>query len=283
MTSLNAFFRDVLSAPLLNSRWSWGAVDYARRRVFLRVWRDELSRGSEPETIQILKKGQVRSKAGWNERVRHIGLMRDGYQGFGVLCDRKNPEAGAIADFDEATLLMFGETIEDAAAIRIEVRSRTSISDVYLHPSGADTLASDLADIASAALSPTTRKALVDARLGQGSYRRRLLAAWGGTCAVTACPVHAAIRASHCKPWRLSDQQERLDPNNGLPLVATLDALFDAGLITFDDDGAMQIADVLTESERFILGLPAPLRHRPTTAQAAYLAYHYAHVFAAKQ
>lgn len=42
-------------------------------------------------------------------------------------------------------------------------------------------------------------------------------------------------QASHAKPWRTSSDQERLDPHNGLPLIATLGVLFDRGLIGFAD------------------------------------------------
>src|SRR5262249_31721461 len=46
-------------------------------------------------------------------------------------------------------------------------------------------------------LDPTTRKALVDARLGQGQFRTRVLQTWENRCSVTGSMIHAAIRASH--------------------------------------------------------------------------------------
>ncbi|MGO7165362.1 HNH endonuclease, partial [Rhizobium johnstonii] len=64
-----------------------------------------------------------------------------------------------------------------------------------------------------------------------------MLAQWHGRCAVTSCNLPAVLRASHIVPWREASNAERLDPENGLPLVATLDALFDVGLISFDDQG----------------------------------------------
>src|SRR5690606_20719882 len=51
-------------------------------------------------------------------------------------------------------------------------------------------------------ISATTKEALIQARLGQGQFRERVLAQSDGRCAVTGCGVGEAIRASHVKPWR---------------------------------------------------------------------------------
>ena len=66
--------------------------------------------------------------------------------------------------------------------------------------------------------------------LGKVPSDVQVLKIWGNRCCVTGSTTLDAIRASHIKPWRRSSNQERLDPYNGLPLVATLDALFDAGM-----------------------------------------------------
>lgn len=65
-------------------------------------------------------------------------------------------------------------------------------------------------------LSATTRRALIDARRGQGRFRSELDDYWGHACAVTNCKVRAVLRASHIKPWRLASNAERLDPANGI-------------------------------------------------------------------
>ncbi|MDX0680119.1 hypothetical protein GOD41_32010 [Sinorhizobium medicae] len=88
-------------------------------------------------------------------------------------------------------------------------------------------------------LGETQRKQLIDARLGQGQFRSAVLAMWQGRCAVTSCSLPAVLRASHIVAWRDATHTERLDPENGLPLVATLDALFDTGLISFNDQGEL--------------------------------------------
>lgn len=49
--------------------------------------------------------------------------------------------------------------------------------------------------------------------------------------------------ASHIKPWRESDDFERLDAENGLLLAPHVDKLFDGGWISFEDDGSLLITD----------------------------------------
>ncbi len=121
----------------------------------------------------------------------------------------------------------------------------------------------------------TTKQTLVDARLGQGKFRNAVLQQWGKCCAVTSSATERAIRASHIKPWRDSTDDERLDPNNGLPLIASLDALFDAGLISFEASGRMIVSPKLNSSERQIFGVEeSSLIKPPAVKMATYLAYH---------
>lgn len=125
----------------------------------------------------------------------------------------------------------------------------------------------------------TVRERLVLARLGQGEYRKRLLELWGGACAVTGCRVTQVIRASHAKPWRCSSDEERLNPDNGLPLVANLDALFDAGLIAFEGDGSMHVSSRLRNGAGLLDGIERRLLRPPTKGQASYLDHHLRNVF----
>lgn len=120
----------------------------------------------------------------------------------------------------------------------------------------------------------TARLTLALARIGQGAFRLNLLQRWGGACAVTGITNCSVLVASHVKPWRDSDDRERLDPNNGLLLCANLDALFDAYLISFADDGSMLVSEMLDEAERNRLGLPKSLRTKPNSALKGFLMHH---------
>jgi hypothetical protein len=127
-------------------------------------------------------------------------------------------------------------------------------------------------------LTPTQREALVQARRGQGRFRQDLLQKWDG-CAVLGCSALAVLRAAHIKPWNKSSDAERLDSANGLLLSANLDALFDEGLITFDDDGEMIVSDHLSEENRSLLRLHGKLRRAPTPKETSYLTFHRLNVF----
>jgi HNH endonuclease len=120
----------------------------------------------------------------------------------------------------------------------------------------------DLSKIETEIANETTRVALIDARLGQGKFRDDLFELWGG-CAVSGCKVSELLRASHVKPWRKCTNKERLDPHNGLLLGAHLDALFDAGLISFDDNGSMLVSVEISGADRDELRLGRRLRKSP--------------------
>ncbi len=121
----------------------------------------------------------------------------------------------------------------------------------------------------------TTKATQIESRIGQGKFRDDVLKRWQGRCAVTGSTTRGAIRASHIKPWSKSTDEERLDPHNGIPLIATLDALFDAGQISFDATGMMLVADTLSDEERHILGVSRPCRIKPVSAETAmYLQLH---------
>lgn len=133
----------------------------------------------------------------------------------------------------------------------------------------------DLAEIERRSDGRTTEAlALRQARRGQGRYREDLLNLWGRACAVTGCDLETVLRASHALPWRASTDEQRVDPNNGLPLIPTLDALFDSGLIGFSDEGTMLRSPLLEDRHFATFGLPCRLRQRLSASQKGYLKTH---------
>jgi hypothetical protein len=88
---------------------------------------------------------------------------------------------------------------------------------------------------------PTEQIELRKSRKGQGRFRKRLIALRRG-CYVTGLNVYDLLKASHIKPWKDSNNIERLDEYNGLLLTPNLDALLDAGYISFQDDGSIMIS-----------------------------------------
>lgn len=128
-------------------------------------------------------------------------------------------------------------------------------------------------------LPETERKAIVQSRVGQGEFRNKLIRYWRG-CAVTGCESLGLLRASHIKPWRSSDNVERLDVFNGLLLTPNLDSAFDNGLITFDHAGKLIISDLLASKDRNKLSLHPGMCIRKLDARhVKYLEYHCQNVF----
>ena len=97
----------------------------------------------------------------------------------------------------------------------------------------------------------TEAERIVVQRVGQDIFRKALLAYWAGACAVTGITEPRLLRASHIKPWADCDTDaERLDVFNGLLLAAHLDAAFDAGLISFADDGTIILSPRFAQADR---------------------------------
>ena len=77
---------------------------------------------------------------------------------------------------------------------------------------------------------------LIKARRGHGIYKSRVELI-ERRCRVTGVERPQHLVASHIKPWRLSDDGEKLDGNNGLLLSPHVDHLFDRLYISFTGDG----------------------------------------------
>jgi hypothetical protein len=91
----------------------------------------------------------------------------------------------------------------------------------------------EIIEIINSQESKTTKKALIDARRGQGRFRADLIDYWKHGCAFTRLREEDLLRASHIKPWCDSTDEERLDVFNGLLLIPNLDLAFDKGFITY--------------------------------------------------
>lgn len=108
-------------------------------------------------------------------------------------------------------------------------------------------------------LPETERKSLLLSRLGQGEFRAQLVSYWNG-CAVTGANFIPLLKASHIKPWRESNNKERLDVFNGLLLSPNIDVAFDTGYITFDPQGKIVLSKAITGAPAFQLHINAKLR-----------------------
>lgn len=118
-------------------------------------------------------------------------------------------------------------------------------------------------------------------RVGQDLFREALLDYWDGRCAVTRLATPELLRASHAKPWAVASDAERLDVHNGLLLAVHLDALFDRGLLTFDDKGHGILSGRLPNEAKRAFGLSGLQLRLPRIApqHLPFLRYHRDQVF----
>ena len=168
----------------------------------------------------------------------------------------------------------YAETCSDQILVSEILTDRGFIPVKELeHP---DPTTKDGLTILSQQIENTTKINLIKTRVGQIRFRSEVLQLWDNRCSVTRSETSDAIRASHIKPWWDSTDRERLDPYNGLPLVASLDALFDVGLISFASSGSLIVSSKLSESEQQIFGINSScsLTKPPPQKTKRYLEYH---------
>lgn len=130
-------------------------------------------------------------------------------------------------------------------------------------------------------ISATDRRALVNARRGQGLFKRNVRQI-EHACRITRVDNIEHLRASHCKPWRDSSNEERLDGENGLLLTPSIDHLFDRGFISFDNAGQFLISPIADVNSLQKMGVPSRETIHTggfSAGQRHYLEFHRENVF----
>ncbi len=120
----------------------------------------------------------------------------------------------------------------------------------------------------------TERRGLVTSRVGQGFYRQLLVEKFNGKCAVIRSGPKEIMIASHIVPWSQSNDEERLDGDNGIFLSPNYDALFDKYLISFADDGQIILSPLLTKADAVALSITGNENISVTSGMIPYLARH---------
>ncbi|SFO80192.1 HNH endonuclease [Prevotella sp. tf2-5] len=138
-----------------------------------------------------------------------------------------------------------------------------------------DSIISEIVKIEkSQSLKDTEKKAIVLSRIGQGTFRKELINYWG-CCSVSGITSTWILIASHIKPWRVSNNNERLDVYNGLLLLPNLDKLFDKGYISFNTNGQVIYSKYLSMDDKKTLHLTDDLKlSKVNPNHIPYLKYH---------
>lgn len=130
-------------------------------------------------------------------------------------------------------------------------------------------------------LRDTVKEQIILARRGQGEFKKAVREL-EYQCRVTKVARLEHLRASHIKPWRDSNNEERLDGENGFLLTPNIDHLFDRGFVSFEDDGRLIISPVAHADSLVRMGVPVDKTMnvgRFTVGQRCYLDYHRNEVF----
>lgn len=120
---------------------------------------------------------------------------------------------------------------------------------------------------------------LLRSRRGQGVFKRNVML-YENACRVTRVADIRHLRASHIKPWSVSDDQEKLSGSNGLLLSPHIDHLFDQGWISFGDREEILVAKDLTPGLTSAWGID--LDHkvgRFSDSQSEFLEFHRTEIF----
>jgi hypothetical protein len=86
---------------------------------------------------------------------------------------------------------------------------------------------------------------LIMARRGQGVFRHNVRLV-ENKCRITLVEDSRHLIASHIKPWKAAQGEEKISQNNGLLLSPHVDHLFDGGLISFENSGKLMLSDGLS-------------------------------------
>lgn len=131
----------------------------------------------------------------------------------------------------------------------------------------------DLENLINVEITETEKEQVIKSRVGQSAFKKALLRN-DKKCRLCGVSDERFLVASHIKPWSQSNNQERLDVNNGLLLCPNHDALFDKGYISFDDNGIIMISDSLVEGTKVFLNINESMNIRMNEGQQHYMKWH---------
>lgn len=152
-------------------------------------------------------------------------------------------------------------------------------SDIVKYESPA--IKSAVAEIEKSNVPEKSKERLIQARIGQGEYRMKVIEDCL-FCPFTFVNDEHLLVASHIKPWAKSDDKEKIDPKNGFAFTPTYDKLFDIGYISFNSDKTLIVSPWLSPMNQKRLSIyngkkidKLPLDEK----REEYLVYHRENVF----
>ena len=125
----------------------------------------------------------------------------------------------------------------------------------------------------------TEKQALIKIRVGHSKLKEIVLET-KRKCDICGLNHPKLLIASHIKPWAKSNDKEKLDSDNILLLCPMHDALFDKGLISFDNNGRILISNLLGEKNKALANINEDSCINITSVkQIEYLKWHQENIF----
>ena len=183
--------------------------------------------------------------------------------------------------------LSFNETIRNIQHLLVSKMS-SSVTFIDAHSfvwmlttyPGIETVKADIIESFQSLPSEKSKEIVIQARIGQGKFREKLLNYWNNSCSVTHFSVPSLLIASHIKPWVESNPEEAISAYNGLLLTPNLDKAFDLGLISFSDEGKILLSSAIKETDLEELGITKDQTLKKIeTHHNHFLAYHRENIF----
>lgn len=136
--SLTEFFKIKLNAPMLNNRWSWGAIKADGTAVYLSVWQDEIKRDdpkdpNSPTWVDVLWNEKLWREINGatlarDERIQHIDQLKSGVKGYAVVKVAKDIKSmpREMKEFNSEYLINIKNNfrLTDTGSLQVELGSR---------------------------------------------------------------------------------------------------------------------------------------------------------------
>lgn len=130
----------------------------------------------------------------------------------------------------------------------------------------------------------------VKTRVNQNFFREIVVSNYAGKCAITGIDISELLFASHIIPWS-KNEEERLNPENGICLSSLYDKAFDSGLISVNEKYEILISSHLKKKQKLDYykkyfshlekaKLILPEKYKP---RREFLQYHLDEIFEKKQ
>ena len=108
----------------------------------------------------------------------------------------------------------------------------------------------------------------------QKYFKNQLFKYWGIKCVLTNVKNKDLLIGAHIKPWTKSDDKEKIDVFNGLPLSPNADKIFELGLISFNEQGKLIKSSQLSNDDLSKLNINLDVKLDFKDEHFKYLNYH---------